>query len=562
VTSDYQGPVKGTLVMARHLDKTYMTTLSSLTSLKISLVPDISAGSIASIFAPDRLLTPGTQRVINFIDDNDMQAYFTLKDLGGNVVAVFEIDHDRSSNLLAIQLLENLLIVFALMAVLLVFTTIWLLDRFILGRLSKFSSQVMNYETNPGLIERIDIHRNDELTSLEKVAQRTFRELAVSRKKIKDHADKIGIERKKLDAILNGIAEGVFVVNREGKILMVNHEARRLSGWLSSELIAAPFYRKLKFLDKDQHLIDLNSLRQVFGKNPQIVTQGDAFFFPKNGSPIPVTLSAAPIRAHQDVFSSVVVFKDMSREHAIDKMKSEFVSITSHQLRTPLTGIKWMLSLLFQGNAGELNSKQLEYLRNVNTSNERMIQLVSDLLNISRIESMPAQQLENKDCDLAKLMHDVMAEQRASARVLGVVLRSDPAGVVGLRQPVTGDSEKLFQAFANLVNNAIKYSRRGGEVVVGSCIDGNFVRISFKDSGIGIPAAQQPMVFQKFFRADNALKSVAVGTGLGLYYVKSVIEAHGGKVWFSSVRNKGTTFYLTLPIKKQGAGINARARTP
>ncbi|MFO0780332.1 MAG: HAMP domain-containing sensor histidine kinase [Candidatus Gracilibacteria bacterium] len=232
-------------------------------------------------------------------------------------------------------------------------------------------------------------------------------------------------------------------------------------------------------------------------------------------------------------------------------MKSEFVSIASHQLRTPLTGIKWMVSLLLRGQAGKLSQKQLEFIQNIDSSNERMIQLVNDLLNVSRIESTKAKKLERTVCDLKKMIGEVLTEQQGIAQQLGISLVADTEASPAT---VEADQEKLYQVVMNLANNAIKYSRKGGSVHVGYSLekgekDATFVKVSVRDSGIGIPKLQQSQIFQKFFRAGNAIASQATGTGLGLYYVKMVVEAHGGRIWFDSAPEKGTTFYFTLPLK-------------
>jgi signal transduction histidine kinase len=323
-----------------------------------------------------------------------------------------------------------------------------------------------------------------------------------------------------------------------------------LAGTTHDELLNSPFYKHLKFLNEDKNPVAMDFLQPVLKKSTVVKTEQNVIFVPKKGDPIHVSLAAAPIKKRSEVVGSVVVFEDKSKEYEVDKMKSEFVSIASHQLRTPLTGIKWMISLLLQGQAGKLNRKQLEFLQNIDSSNERMIQLVNDLLNVSRIESSTAQKLEKTDCDLKNLIGEVMNEQRSIAKQtdIRVEMETSPAATAAV---VAGDRDKLYQVMMNLVNNAIKYSKKGGSVRLGYAVEGSFIKIFVQDSGIGIPKAQQSKIFQKFFRADNAIQNVATGTGLGLYYVKTVVEAHGGRIWFDSEQGKGTTFYLTLPLLKK-----------
>ena len=551
VTSEYEGPITGTLVMMRHIDENYIQDLSSLTQLNLSILQDSSPETLQSIFAPEKLLAPNTQRVINFIDEEHMEAFFTLKNDEGDAEGVVRIDRDRTVNALAIDSLKNSMAFFFLFAVILILGSLGIVDRYILRRLSKLSNAVFHYGADPSQLTRCSVRGKDELTSLARAVQSAFHELDLSRDKIKDHADKSDLEKRKLEVILHSFGEGVFVVDHKGKIILINRTAKELAGRTNEELLDSPFYKHLKFVNEEEQSIAMDFLRPVLSKATYVKTDQDVRFIPKKGDTIHVSLAAAPIKKRSEVVGSVVVFADKTHEYEVDKMKSEFVSIASHQLRTPLTGIKWMVSLMLRGQAGRLTQKQLEFLHNIDSSNERMIQLVNDLLNVSRIESSKAKKLEKADCDLKKMIGDVLIEQQGIAQQLGISLAADTKGT---SQVVEADHDKLYQVIMNLANNAIKYSRKGGNVHIGYSLEKgekgtSFVRVSVSDSGIGIPKAQQSQIFQKFFRAANAVESVETGTGLGLYYVKMVVEAHGGRIWFDSILQKGTTFYFTLPVK-------------
>lgn len=552
VTSEYQGPIRGTLVMMRHLDENYIQDLSSLTQLNLGLLEDYSPAKLESLFAPDKVLAPNTQRVINFIDEEHMEAFFTLKNDEGDAEGVMRIDRERAVNALAIDSLKNSMVFFFIFAAILIFGSLGIVDKYILRRLSRLSSAVFHYGTDPSQLSRCGAGGKDELASLAKSIHAAFHELDLSRKKIKDHADKSDLEKRKLEAILHSIGEGVFVVDRDGKIILINTMAKQLAGKTNEELLDSPFYRHLKFVNEEEKAIAMDFLSPVLNKASFVKTEQDIRFVPKKGDSIHVSLAAAPIKKRSEVVGSVVVFADKTREYEVDKMKSEFISIASHQLRTPLTGIKWMVSLLLRGQAGKLSQKQLEFIQNIDSSNERMIQLVSDLLNVSRIESSKSKQLERTACDLKKMIGEVLTEQQGIAQQLGISLVADTEVP---STTVEADHEKLYQVVMNLANNAIKYSRKGGSVHVGYSLekgekDVMFVKVSVRDSGIGIPKSQQSQIFQKFFRAGNAVASQATGTGLGLYYVKMVVEAHGGRIWFDSIPEKGTTFYFTLPLLK------------
>jgi len=545
VTSNYQGPIMGTLIMMRIMDDDYVSNLSTLTKLNLSFA-EIPASNNDEAVSKDANPVPLKDSVVTFTGDNSMDAVFAIKDDEGDVQAMMKIVKDRSVYQLALGTLHDLLLFFILFTVITMLGILAIVNRYVLRRVYDFSNAMTKYQTDPTLFSRVGSLGKDELTLLAATVQAGMKELDHSRIKIRNHAEKTELEKKKLDAILHGIGEGVFVIDIKGHVLLANRAAKKISGMAHDQFLHGKFFKYFKFLKEGQAL-DMSFLVPVFEKGLTVQTDHDVLFVPKKGEPIHVSVVASPVKKRFEVIGCVVVFKDMSREFEIDRMKTEFVSIASHQLHTPLTSIKWMISLLMKGpKAQKLSQAQTEYLNNINESNERMILLVDDLLNISRIESSKARMLQKTSCNVKELIEKVMNEQEGIAIQLGVRLEKKLAAAPCI---VEGDSDKLYQVFMNLANNAIKYSKQGGSVEIGYTIADNVARFSVKDSGIGIPKDQQEKIFQKFFRADNAVKSRSMGTGLGLYYVKMVVEAHGGRVWFESEADKGTTFYFTLPLK-------------
>ncbi|MFO0780334.1 MAG: CHASE4 domain-containing protein [Candidatus Gracilibacteria bacterium] len=205
VTSEYQGPIRGTLVMMRHLDENYIQDLSSLTQLNLSLLEGYSSDKLDSIFAPGKVLAPNTQRVINFIDDERMEAFFTLKNDEGNAEGVIRINRERTVNALAIDSLKNSMIFFFIFAAILIFGSLGIVDRYILRRLSRLSNAVFHYGTDRSQLSRCISGGKDELASLAKSVQTAFHELDLSKKKIKDHADRSDLEKRKLKAVLHAL---------------------------------------------------------------------------------------------------------------------------------------------------------------------------------------------------------------------------------------------------------------------------------------------------------------------------------------------------------------------
>lgn len=238
------------------------------------------------------------------------------------------------------------------------------------------------------------------------------------------------------------------------------------------------------------------------------------------------------------------MYRDITEHKKIDQLKSEFVSVASHQLRTPLTGIKWIGELLLKGKAGTLQANQQELIQQLVETNERMIVLVNDLLNVSRIESGKNSTLELRSEDLTGLIKSIVEELQpvAAKKQVTVTLSGGTKKLF-----CSCDAAKLRQALGNVMSNAIKYSPAKTSVEISLKSTDAMVIISCRDQGIGIPKEDQARLFEKFFRASNAIKHEAEGTGLGLYIARAIITAHQGTMWFESTVGKGTTFFISLP---------------
>lgn len=227
----------------------------------------------------------------------------------------------------------------------------------------------------------------------------------------------------------------------------------------------------------------------------------------------------------------------------LDKAKSEFISVAAHQLRTPLSAIKWTLSLLDE-NSGNLTPEQRSLLLKGYESNERIINLVNEMLIVTRIEAGKVQynfSLIHLEDMIDSVLLDFTGQAHARNITLVFEKPTTPFPYVNV------DPDKIRDTIQNLIENAIRYTRDSGQVTISMKNENNFIKVCVKDDGIGIPAHQQSSIFNKFFRADNAVKTQTTGSGLGLFIARSIVNTHGGQMGFESTEGEGTTFYFTIP---------------
>lgn len=228
------------------------------------------------------------------------------------------------------------------------------------------------------------------------------------------------------------------------------------------------------------------------------------------------------------------------------KAKSEFVLVAAHQLKTPLSALKWIFKILLEGEVGELTSEQQNLLMKGYEANENMITLVNDLLKVAQLEK-GKKVYEFKKCDFKEVIKksvSLFSEIAAKKKIeIEAILPKEETMILC-------DSSLLQMAISNFIANAINYSFEGGKVTVGVAKEEDRLKFCVEDRGIGIPLPQQKKIFSKFFRGDNVVRLQIAGSGLGLYITRRIIEDHGGKVWFESQENKGSRFYFNIPLTK------------
>jgi PAS domain S-box-containing protein len=331
-------------------------------------------------------------------------------------------------------------------------------------------------------------------------------------------------ERRKLEIIINSTEDAVIVTDSEMRVLLLNRAARRAFGIKSAEVINQPIAQVVK----NESLINL-FICSIGGSQAQRgeIPLEDGRILNANLTPIPGVGYAA-------------VMQDITHLKKLDKMKSEFVSTVSHDLRSPLTTIKGFVQLL--PKAGPLTPQQQEFSARILKGVENITELIEDLLDIGKIEAGVG--LEMNVCQLDTIINKVVEDLRSQAEAkrqhLDVELHPRLS-------PVLGNDLRLGQVVVNLVSNAIKYTPDGGLINVRANNSNGQIVVSVQDTGFGIPLADQPYIFDKFYRVQSEETEDISGTGLGLAIVKSVVERHNGRVWVKSKPGVGSTFTFILP---------------
>lgn len=359
--------------------------------------------------------------------------------------------------------------------------------------------------------------------------------------------------RAESEALFRSIGDGAIATDEFGHITRINPTALDILELTANEALGQWFPRIIRILKPDGTplpLIERPIVRMFL--SGQAVSE-KALYITKNGHTVPVSITVSPIILDGRPVGAVQVFRDITTENEIDRMKSEFISLASHQLRTPLSTIQTYAHMMDEDYMGEMSTDQRRALHTIITATNTMNELIGMLLNIARIESGSIA-VNSKRLNASSVVQDVTRQLGINADSKNIALRFQPP-----RQPVwiKADILILKEILLNLVGNAIKYTPSDGEVTVKVAVRPDDILFTIKDTGVGIPQQAQEKIFGKFFRAQNVVRQETTGTGLGLYVVKGLVTTLHGRVWFKSEENKGTTFYVSLPKVYDSTSGNA-----
>ncbi len=384
--------------------------------------------------------------------------------------------------------------------------------------------------------ERLAFLSRDELEV--KVHERTFllkQEKERVDQKVKERTHELEDEKSKLGIITENMNEGAILFDENYRPVYINTCGKKI-------LNIAP--------DNES----LDTIPNAFIKKFQGVELGDSFERASRSGPFEVPEIDVENKVYKIVFTilnaggigkrALIWIEDITEPKMLERKKSEFVSVVAHQLRTPLSGIKWTLNMVITGDMGDISGEQKSFLTKAYESNDRMISLINDMLNVDRIVSGRLQYFF-VNVQLLDLIDTVVYEVLPNARKKGVSIafKEKPQTLPQL----TVDPEKIRAVIQNLLENAIKYTKDKGVVIIQIVEKNDTIHVEIEDSGIGIPPAEQNSIFTRFFRGSNAVRVQTDGSGLGLFISKSIIEAHHGTIGFKSELGKGSTFYFDIP---------------
>jgi PAS domain S-box-containing protein len=363
----------------------------------------------------------------------------------------------------------------------------------------------------------------------------------------------VNSRRERWEAVFKFTEEGIVIFDRDGRIVGFNPACSRLTQFSSSEAVGQPFSKIIKMLTHEGvDLAAMTPLGQVL-KEGKTITKSQQLLEGKHGQQTWTEISFSPIFDNAgNVTSGLAIIRDVQRDREVEEIKSDFISIVSHELRTPLSAIKGFLDMILKKDFGELNDKQFHFLNRVSQSNQRMVDLVEDLLDVSHIESGKIN-LQAKPIALESIIAEVVSELASKGFERQILLKVNRKQKLPL---VLADETRLRQILINLVDNAIKYSFPQSEVIIDFKVQADELVTSISDSGVGISPSQVERIFQKFGRIYNPMSVQAGGSGLGLYIVKRLVESHGGRIWVTGREGKGSKFSFTLPIARQLPLIN------
>ena len=543
LTTTYQGPVKGTLIFGRYFDSALLDSFKEVTRSSLMM------------YRVDRDMPSDFQEKINNfselpgiplvepLSEDKIAGYFELRDISGNPALIMRADFPRELYLNGEKTLNYMYFFLLLTGLMTGVGVKFALDRLFISRLIGIDNFVTRVRSEKDLSKRLSLKNNDELYRLSKEINGMLNEIDLVEQELKAQ------EREK-KVLLDSLNELVIFVNPQLNIIWANKAALEYMQ-ISLEKAVGIYFKATSGIDDP--LSDNLQLEQIFvtgnKKSGEFTAKDGRVWFIQA---IPVTGEDGRIIGVMETCRDITerkaaekLLQEKQIAEAANRTKSEFLANMSHELRTPLNSIIGFSDLLYEQAYGELSEKQLRSVGNISKSGKHLLNLINNILDLSKVEAGKLE-LDYKEFELASKLNMIKSLLSPIADRKSIQIEIDMDSNLTY---VCADEARFIQIMHNLVDNAIKFSYENGLVKIGARRKGDLVEITVKDTGIGIKAEDQDKLFKPFSQVDSFFSKQFQGTGLGLSLVKQIVSLHGGYVWFRSNPEEGTTFAFTIPIK-------------
>lgn len=398
---------------------------------------------------------------------------------------------------------------------------------------------------NGNLSYRANIKTADEFEDIGNSFNTMATQLSGIIQKIENEKIVAVTEKNKFDEILSSIIDGIIGMDFNKNIIFLNKASEQLTGFMEADALKRPIDQTIHFFSDQEEILSKTYCQESFNKVAQLVG--------KDGRQIKVNVTTRQVDTTlQSSLRCILIIHDLSKEEALEQMKLDFVSMASHELKTPLTSIVSYLSVFIQENRGKIPAEDLDLLGKAFTSAQQLQTLIQNLLNVNKIERDQLS-VSPEPIDYLPILTKAVEDLKDQANKKNIVLNLVPP--TEKLPKILADSLRITEVITNLISNAINYTNQNGKVMVTLKLSPNEITTVVADNGIGIPQVEIPHLFSKFFRVSNKLQQASKGTGLGLYISKSIIEKLHGKIWVESEVEKGSRFYFTLPVIQLTSGV-------
>lgn len=495
------------------------------------------ASWVSQLTAPDREIVKDTEVLIGGIE---YAAYYGLTD--SEMLFVMLVPAKVISG--PVQTMNTTDVIaaytFGFLVVLLLYITLFRFTRSI-----NILNNAVTRVAGGDMSVEVNINSKDEFELLATGFNQMTRTLAQQKSKLEirnceleERTRDIEYEKNKILLVTENMKGGALLLDSNGEVIFVNEKLYKLLGMKQADV---PY---TSMLDAVYKYFEDTDIKDFFKK----CNEGKTFTVPEiegRGRIFEISFINLDAEDEKRQGGQFVLMYDITDIKSLERSKSKLVAVASHQLRTPLTAMRGNVEMLIDKSFGPLNPEQLEMLSEINVSTTRLISMVNEMLDITKIEKGDLN-LVFEQVNVKEVIDSIYSDLSEYAEQRGVTLSVELPEDLSIYV----DKSRARQVLQNLIDNAIKYSKNPGMLYISSSVSGNFAQIIVKDNGAGIPKNEQSRIFSRFYRASNTVNSQSSGSGLGLFIVRSIVGKLGGDIWFESEENIGTTFFVTFPVNK------------